>query len=367
MVENGRRQVDLLVVCSASTPGNRRSELELVSALRELGLDVALATTDYGLLARVPMSLNLMDLTRALSNRLATSRALRRFAPRALIYGTAGAALLEPEQRLARAAVRFDSLAVDNRLGARHLLARVIERRMVDRVALLLPFSGPSTWPPLARDHQQDPIALPTPVEPFAPAAIRDPLVVCYGGAPEKKRLDLLIGAWKEAALKAPYQLAVAGIDSETGRRWLNRRGIPEPERVSWLGRLDSDDYRSITSRAAIYLSASRYEDYGIAQLEALADGALLVTAPSEGPYEALALARSLDPRLVADGLAASPLAGALRAAAALSDSERANYRSRARTLIEPYSRAAFRELLSRQVVPTLLNRVSHGCAGQGD
>jgi len=366
MLDNGRRQVDLLVVCSASTPGNRRSELELVSALRELGHDVALATTDYGLLARVPMSLNLMDLTRALSNRLATRRALRRFAPRALIYGTAGAALLEPERRLARAAVRFDSLAADNRPGLRHLLARLAERRMVAGAALLLPFSGPSSWPELARRHPVRPIALPTPVEPYAASPQREPVAVCYGGAPEKKRLDLLIGAWGEAALGERYRLAVTGLDAERGRRWLARRGIREPAGVSWHGRLEPDAYRELTSRAELYLSASRYEDYGIAQLEALADGALLVTGPSPGPYEALSLARSLDPRLVADRLAVEPLAEALRAAVTLSEAERQRYRTRARELLEPYSRAAFRARLEHEVLPMLLNREAPRRRGQG-
>ena len=48
----------------------------------------------------------------------------------------------------------------------------------------------------------------------------------------------------------------------------------------------------------------------GMAQLEALADGCLLVTTPAPGPYAALPIARELDPRLVGEDLAA-----ALRAA----------------------------------------------------
>ena len=44
-------------------------------------------------------------------------------------------------------------------------------------------------------------------------------------------------------------------------------------------------------------------DSYGIAQLEALADGCQLVTTRAPGPYAALPIARQLDPRLVGDDL----------------------------------------------------------------
>jgi DNA polymerase (family 10) len=63
-------------------------------------------------------------------------------------------------------------------------------------------------------------------------------------------------------------------------------------------------EYRALLRRSRVFLSAPRREDYGIAQLEALADGCLLVTTPAPGPYAALPLARDLDPRLVGPDLA---------------------------------------------------------------
>jgi hypothetical protein len=59
---------------------------------------------------------------------------------------------------------------------------------------------------------------------------------------------------------------------------------------------------RALLRRARVFVTAPQREDYGIAQLEALADGCLLVTTPSPGPYAALPLARSLDARLVQEG-----------------------------------------------------------------
>ena len=70
-----------------------------------------------------------------------------------------------------------------------------------------------------------------------------------------------------------------------------------------------------------------------MAQLEALADGCLLVTTPAPGPYAALPLARSLDPRLVGDDLA-----GALRTAL---DAPAPDYAERARAALAPFAPAA--------------------------
>ena len=347
--------VDALVVCTATTLGNRRSEDELVAALRELGVEIGVASTDYGLIGHLPMSQNLIDLTRAASARWAVQRALRRVAPRAIIYGTGGAGYLEPAGRLARGAIRFDSLAAENRPGWRHVLQRLLERRMVRHAALLLPFSSEDAWPALARAHARTPVALPTPVEPHPLVAAREPIVVTYAGAPEKKGLDLAIAAWKLAALPEPYRLHVTGIGASAGQRWVAGRGLSEPPGVIWRGKLDRPAHRLLTATAEMYLSASRYEDFGIAQLEALADGALLVTAPSAGRYVALALARELDPALVAAEDSASELASALRHGHDLDPDARIAYRRRAFGLMAVYTRAAFRERLAANVLPVLL------------
>ena len=82
-----------------------------------------------------------------------------------------------------------------------------------------------------------------------------------------------------------------------------------------------------------MFVCAPRREDYGIAQLEALADGCLLVSTPAPGPYAALAIARALDPRLVGEDLD-----GALRAA--LLDPT-LDYAARARVALAPFSREA--------------------------
>ena len=100
-----------------------------------------------------------------------------------------------------------------------------------------------------------------------------------------------MLAAWADAR-RDEEQLVVAGID--------DARRIPG---VRFTGRLPRPEYRALVRRARVFLAAPRREDYGIAQLEALADGCMLVSTPAPGAYPARELARQLDPRLVSDDL----------------------------------------------------------------
>jgi len=112
-------------------------------------------------------------------------------------------------------------------------------------------------------------------------------------------------------------------------------------------GRLAPDHYGAMLRRARVFVAAPRREDYGIAPLEALADGCMLVSTPAPGPYPALRLARTLDPRLVDDDLAV-----ALRIA--LDDPVR-GYSDRATELLAPFRRAAVDRTIAQRVLPRLL------------
>ena len=116
---------------------------------------------------------------------------------------------------------------------------------------------------------------------------------------------------------------------------------------MRFTGRVPPDEFRALLRRARVFVAASRREDFGIAQLEALADGAMLVTTPAPGAYPALALARELDPRLVAEDLAP-----ALRAAL---DDPAPGYGERAAGLVAPFSREAVATTLTQRVLPRLL------------
>jgi Glycosyl transferases group 1 len=120
-------------------------------------------------------------------------------------------------------------------------------------------------------------------------------------------------------------------------------------EGVEVAGRLTRAEFRALLRRARVFLAAPRREDYGTAALEALADGCMLVSTPSPGPYPALALARTLDARLVTEDLA-----GALRTAL---DDPVSGYHSQAAELLEPFRRAAVDRTVACDVLPRLTKR----------
>src|SRR5262249_25630615 len=135
-----------------------------------------------------------------------------------------------------------------------------------------------------------DAVVVPVAVEPSGSLGERDIAAITYGANPEKKGLDRVLAAWRRDR-RGDETLLVAGLagSNETG--------------IKYVGMLSRAEYRALLRRARVFITAPRREDYGIAQLEALADGCMLVTTPSPGPYAALPLAQTLDPRLVSPDL----------------------------------------------------------------
>jgi glycosyltransferase involved in cell wall biosynthesis len=357
------QQIDVLLVSPSTTAGWRRSDAEVVSALEELGASVARCSSDYRIVRHIRRTMLLADLGEAAAMRRSVTKALRRYRPRAIIYSTPQATMFQPRRRLeGSTAIRFDALTRENRPGRLNALQHLLERRSLAAVSMLLPIgleTGARTPDELLR--KANVVALPLPIElrheeeDGSEGAAREPIVLCYAGSPRKKQLDVVAQAWALAELPGEMVLCVAGIDEAAGREYLRRRGVPEPDSVEWAGMLDPAEYRELVGRATVFLAASRYEEYGLAQLEALAAGALLVTVPSPGGYEALEIARKLDSRLVSEDSSPAALAASLRAALSLPEDERRRYRKEARALLEPHSREELKRRLQRDVLPVLL------------
>jgi glycosyltransferase involved in cell wall biosynthesis len=200
-------------------------------------------------------------------------------------------------------------------------------------------------------------VIVPVPVEPSGRAggvSSRDIAAITYGAHPEKKGLDRVLAAW-EAARHEGETLVVAGLDeAEARRKGLLRGGAATSGEgssgrgVRFAGMLARDEYRELLRRARVFVCAPRREDYGIAQLEALADGCALVTTASPGPYAALPLARELDARLV--GGVAEGVRTAL-------DDALPDYAERAAELLAPYRREAVDAVVREQLLPRLVSR----------
>jgi glycosyltransferase involved in cell wall biosynthesis len=341
------RSVDVLIVSLGSTVGLRRADEELQGSLQRAGAEVAIARALPP--AQLP-TLMLTDLAWARAARVSAGQALaglRSAPPRAIVYSSTTAALLWPQP----GAVRFDAPAAGNRAGRHGLWQRPLERRRLGQAPLLLPWSegGLGEVPQQARRGDRA-LVLPVAVESSGPPPpVRDIAAITYAANPLKKGLDRVLSAWRRLRSERPSrgsdELVVAGASThELAAAGLELDG---EEGVRVVGKLSTTDYRELLARSRVFVCAPRREDYGIAQLEALADGCQLVTTAAPGPYAALEIARELDPRLVGEDLE-----GAL--AAALED-PRADYSQRAQEALAPYGRERIDRLVAEELLPRLL------------
>ena len=323
---------DVLLVSLGSTAGLRAADAELRGALERAGARVAVAVAAP---QRDVRTMALTDLVWARAARAATVRALAEHRPRAIVYSTTTAAFLWPEP----GAIRYDAPAATNRPGRHGIWQRPLERRRLREAPLLLPWAE-SSLAETPAPHAPA-VVVPIPVEPSAPGAespVRDIAAITYGANPHKKGLDRVLAAWA-AARRDGDELVVAGTDH-----------VPPTPGVRNAGRLPPAEYRALLRRARVFVTAPRREDYGIAQLEALADGCVLVTTAAPGPYAALSLARTLDPRLVPE--TPDGLATALRRA--LYDPA-PGYAERALQAIAPFRPAAVDRTVAEELLPRLL------------
>jgi hypothetical protein len=325
-------RADVLLVSLGSTAGLRAADAELAGSLERAGARVAVVPAAP---QRNVRTLALTDLIWARAARAAARRGLAEHDPRAVLYATTTAALLWPRP----GAIRFDAAAAGNRPGRHGLWQRPLERRRLRAAPLLVPQAQGALDE--AGVAGAPAVVVPIAVEPSGRAGTgseRDLAAVTYAADPHKKGLDRVLAAWS-AARREGEELVVAGTD----------RGVPAAPGVRDAGRVAPEEFRALLRRARAYVTAPRREDYGLAQLEALADGALLVTTPAPGPYAALPLARALDPRLVS-----GDLAGALRTAL---DDPAPGYAERSLAALAPFRRAAVDATVRDALLPALLSR----------
>ena len=346
-----RPGVDIALVSLGTTPGLRRSDEAFAALVRRAGASCEIVPVRIGVSGRLRRHAAVTDLVEALAAR----RSARGIEARAVVYSTITAALLQPRAGSGAGAapygIRFDATAALNRPGLAGAWQRRVERGALERAQLLMPVSlgAEEAIAGVDRPH----VRVPIPIEPIEGATERDIDAVAYASYPRKRGLELLCAAWAEAA-PAGASLVIGGADREKGLAWLRRHRITEPPGVEWAGELPREDWLDRVRRARLYLNASRWEDFGIAPMEALSAGTPLVTVPTPGSFEALPLARVLDQRLVAADSSGDALGVAIRAGFSLSDDERAGYARRAAELLEPYREDAVASVVAGEVLPGL-------------
>jgi glycosyltransferase involved in cell wall biosynthesis len=323
---------DVLLVSIGATGGWRAATSELAAALTRAGANTEIAAADPFPTVR---TFALTDYVQARVARRAAQREIARCAPRAIIYCSISAALLWP----APGAIFLDSVAAENRPGRHGIWQRPVERRRLAQASVILAWSD-RALDPLGATHRRKTIVVPPPVEGFPGTQARDIAAVTYAGNPVKRRLDAVLDAWSRAR-GADETLVVTGIDALTPR-----------EGVQLASRRTPEQFRALLQRARIFIAAPEREDFGIAALEALACGCLLVTTPSKGPYPGRALAGTLDPRLLGEDLPA-----AIRTAL---DDPRPGYSDHAAVLLSPFRKEAIDRTIAADVLPTLLQGSRH-------
>ncbi|HEX8205490.1 MAG TPA: glycosyltransferase [Solirubrobacteraceae bacterium] len=313
---------DVLLVSLGSTHGWRVADAALADSMRRAGATVEVVT------AEPPREVRTFALTDLLWARAARRATLEGPEARAVIYSTTTAALLAPRP----GAIRFDALAAGNRPGRHGIWQRRAERRRLAGAPLLVPMSAQALDEAPARRAES--VVVPVPIVATDGGGERDLAAIVYASDPVKKGLARVLDAWAEARRDGEELVVVTDKDvpAHPGVRVEDVRG---------------EDFRALVRSARVYVVAPRREDFGIAQLEALADGCVLVTTAPAGPYVARDLARQLDPRTVGDDLAT-----ALRTAL---DDPAPGYAERARDLLRPFAPAAVDATVANELLPRLL------------
>ena len=343
---------DVLVVSLGTTLGWRLADEVFLSQLERAGVSAAGVSMRFGAAGRLRRGYPLNDFVEMHAARRAIIAAVRERRPRALVLSSTTAAMLAPRLDVPYA-VRLDAPAAMNRPGVLCAPVRALERRGLARARLTLPMTEAAR---AALPAEAAPaLVVPPPVEPSGPGKeARGRLAVAYVPDPKAKGLDVLAAAWAAAGL-TDATLEVYGLDPGWARSYLAEAGIAEPPGMELLGTVPRERFRARVREAHAYVCGARWEDFGQAPLEALADGALLVTVPSGGPFEALRLARELDGSLVAPAIEPDGLATAIRAALELPEERVRAYRARALELLAPLRAESVQATVTRELVPALL------------
>jgi hypothetical protein len=328
---------DILLLSLGTTRGWRQADRLFLEQLQRAGARTEVVSVGFGLAGRLRRGYPLNDLVEMHAARRALMTALARHEPRAVVVSSTTAAMAVPRIPMPYA-VRLDAPARMNRPGARNALLHALERRALARARLTLPLSQAAV--PELPAGAAPAVVVPPPVEPAGPLRDeRERVAVAYVPDPKAKGLDVLVAGWAAAELP-DARLEVYGLDPEWARAHLRRAGVPEPPGLELRGTLPAAEFRARMRAARVYA----------------ADGALLATVPSGGPFEALRLARELgEPALIAAALDGASLGGAIRAAFELPDDRARAYRAAALERLRPFASRAVQHTVERELLPRLL------------
>jgi glycosyltransferase involved in cell wall biosynthesis len=122
-----------------------------------------------------------------------------------------------------------------------------------------------------------------------------------------RKGLDILVKAW--SMIHENKKLVVTGVNKEDAALYLKKKSIKIPDNIEFVGVMTRAGYVSKLARSGFYISASRFEEFGIAVLEALSYGKPVAATPTIGPSEFL---REIDKNLISPSFSPVDLANTI-------------------------------------------------------
>ena len=330
------RAADVLLVSLGATAGWRGATPELAASLRARR---ARASRSPRPRAAREWRTFALHRPRAGARRARAPRgaAIAAHRPRAIVYSSTTAALLAPapgRDPLRRAGRRQPPRPPRALAAAGRAPPACRARRCSCRGAR-------AGWPRRRAPHA-DAVVVPVPVEPSGrrPPAARDVAALAYaadprqeGPRPRARRL----GAARRDGRDAASSPACDGPRRGRGR-------------ASGRGLLPREDYRALLRRARVFVAAPRREDYGIAQLEALADGCRARHDAGAGPVRRRSRSRARSTR------GSSPTISPARSAPRSTTPRRATRSARAE-LLAPYRPRGGRRVVREQLLPRLVSR----------
>lgn len=142
-----------------------------------------------------------------------------------------------------------------------------------------------------------------------SPDSPRQPLVLAVGRLGRMKGFDLLIGAFREAAVSGSrLEIIGDGAERHALQEQIERDGLDG--RVRLAGRLSAEEVAARMSEAAVVVVPSRSESFGLVALEAWRSGTALIMTSRGAAHEFI---HDGDDALVVDPEDLDALAAALR------------------------------------------------------
>ena len=275
-------RADVLLVSLGSTAGLRAADAELRGALERAGARVAVAAAAP---QRDVRTFALTDLVWARAARAAAARGARRARPARdhLLDDHGGAAVAARRARSATTRPPRPTVPAATGSGsARSSGGACARRRSSSR--------GPTArWPRRPRRTR--------PPSSCRSRSSRPPARRCRPPTATSPRSPTPRTRTRRASTGCSARGSALAARARSSS-WRAPSTSRPPAGVRNAGGCARQDYRALVRRARVFVTAPRREDYGIAQLEALADGCALVTTAAPGPYAALPLARGARPAL---------------------------------------------------------------------